>query len=112
MKAISSYTHAGMWQECLNVAYSIPLAQDEIELLAHNLADALFERRQFKNAARLYLDYGRDEASIEKAVIALAKGYEFTEAIRVVQALYFKGNNRFIKGMEPRKLPSLSIRQY
>lgn len=89
MKAISSYTHAGMWKECLNVAYSIPLSPEEIEQLAHKLADALFERRQFKFAARLYLDYGRDEASIEKAVTSLAKGYEFTEAIRVVTTLCF-----------------------
>lgn len=100
-----------MWKECLNVAYSVPLSQDEIELLAYQLADALFEGRQFKSAARLYLDYGRDEVSVEKAVTALAKGYEFTEAIRVVYALYSKGNIRFIKSMEPRKLPSLSIRQ-
>jgi hypothetical protein len=79
--------------------------------LAHKLAEALFERRQFKSAARLYLDYGRDEASIEKAVIALAKGYEFMEAIRVVQSLYFKGNIRSIKNMDPIKSPFLSIRQ-
>ena len=75
-----------MWKECLNVAYSIPLPREEIEKLAFLLAEALVERRNFRDAARLYLDYGNDEVAMEKAVNALTKGYQFTEAIRVVRA--------------------------
>ena len=67
------------------MAYSIPLLPDEIERLAFKLADSLVEHRHFRDAARLYLDYGKDEEVMEKAVNALAKGYQFTEAIRVVR---------------------------
>ena len=58
-------------------------AKDLAEL-ATQLAESLVERRQFVDAARLYIDYGTDDTAIEKAVNALSKGYHFTEAIRVV----------------------------
>ena len=58
-------------------------AKDLAEL-AIQLAESLVERRQFVDAARLYIDYGTDDTAIEKGVNALAKGYHFTEAIRVV----------------------------
>ena len=48
------------------------------------MADSLVEHRQFVDAARLYTDYGTDEEAIGKAVEALAKGFLFTEAIRIV----------------------------
>ena len=75
-----------MWRECLNIAYSIPLPQAEIANLAIQLAESLMERRQFVDAARLYIDYQTDDTAIENAVHALAKGYHFTEAIRIVNA--------------------------
>jgi hypothetical protein len=52
--------------------------------LANQLAEALVERRQYTDAARVYIDYGKEETAIEKAVQALASGYQFTEAIRIV----------------------------
>ena len=85
-KAITSYTKAVMWSECLNIAHSIPLPQTEIADLALKLAESLMERRQFVDAARLYIDYGADDTAIESAVHALVKGYHFTEAIRVVNS--------------------------
>ena len=83
-KAIASYTKAGLWRECLNIAYSVPMPAAEIAQLALELAESLVEHRQYMEAARLYVDYGTDDTSIESAVTALAKGYHFTEAIRVV----------------------------
>jgi hypothetical protein len=56
----------------------------DIAELATQLAESLVEQRQFVDAARLYIDYGIDDTAIEKGVNALAKGFHFTEAIRVV----------------------------
>jgi hypothetical protein len=56
----------------------------DIVRLAIRLAESLVERRQFVDAAKLYVDYGTDETAIENAVNALAKGYHFTEAMRIV----------------------------
>jgi hypothetical protein len=61
----------------------------EIAQLAISLAESLVERRQFTEAARLYVDYGRDDAAIKNAVKALAKGYQFTECIRIVRFFRF-----------------------
>ena len=83
-KAIESYAKAGLWRECLNVAYSIPMTGLEIEQLATQLAEDLLERRQFMDGARIYIDYIDNSRSIEQAVTVLMKGYQFSEAIRVV----------------------------
>ena len=83
-KAVASYIKAGLWRECLNVAHSIPMPPVEITELANRLADSLVERRQFVDAARVYIDYGNDDEAIGKAVNSLAKGYQFTEAFRIV----------------------------
>lgn len=56
----------------------------EIAQLAIQLAGTIADRRQFIDAARLYIDYGTDDVTLQNAVNALAKGYQFTEAIRVV----------------------------
>jgi len=52
--------------------------------LASRLADALMVRGEYADAARLYVDYGTGDAAIEKAVKALAKAYQFSEAFRIV----------------------------
>jgi elongator complex protein 1 len=83
-EALASYKKAGMWRECLNVAYSIPLPNPEFTQLALELAEYLVEHRSFVDAATLYVDYGTNDTSIEKAAKALVKGYYFDEAIRVV----------------------------
>lgn len=88
--AVSAYMKAGMWRECLNVAYTIPMASPDIALLADRLAESLIERRQFIDAARLYIDYGTDDTAVESAIKALAKGYHFTEAMRVVMLFFFE----------------------
>ena len=83
-KAITSYTKALLWRECLNVAHSIPLTATEIAALANQLAESLIGHRQYVDAARIYVDYRTSDDAIENAVNALAKGYHFAEAIRVV----------------------------
>jgi hypothetical protein len=83
-KAVESYTKAGLWRESLNIAYSIPKPAAEIAQLADRLAESLVGRREFTDAARVYIEYGKDDDAIAKAVNALASGYQFTEAIRIV----------------------------
>lgn len=56
----------------------------KLQQLAAQLAEDLVERRQFVDAARIYLDYGHDDNAIEQAVSILTKGNLFSEAIRVV----------------------------
>jgi elongator complex protein 1 len=84
-KAIAMYMKAGLWKECLNIAYTIPKTEDEITKMATELAESLVEHRHFADAARLYIDYAKDDETIAKAVSALAKAYQFTEAIRIVR---------------------------
>jgi len=84
--AVMSYEKAGMWRECLNVAYAIPMAPLDIANLANRLAKSLMERREFVDAARLYIDYGKDEEALLNAISALTAGYHFSEAIRMVQS--------------------------
>jgi elongator complex protein 1 len=83
-KAVESYTKAGLWRESLNIAYSIPMPTAKIAQLADRLAESLVSRREFADAATVYIEYGKDDAAISKAVNALASGYQFTEAIRIV----------------------------
>lgn len=85
--AVDSYTKAGLWRESLNIAYSIPMPTTEITQLADRLAESLVSRREFADAATVYIEYGKDDAAISKAVNALANGYQFTEAIRIVNLL-------------------------
>lgn len=91
--AVTSYEKAGLWRECINVAYQIPLPAEEIRELALRLGDWLVEHRQFVDGARVYTDYGADKEAIEKAVEALAKGFMFTEAIRIVCLLFRSGTD-------------------
>jgi hypothetical protein len=103
-ESIASYEKAGMWRECLNVAYSFIMPIPEIRQLATRLAESLVEHRQFMEAARLYVDYGTDDNAIEHAINALAKGYHFTEAIRVVSLSNTKVNSRSMINTDPKRL--------
>jgi elongator complex protein 1 len=83
-KSLDCYTKAALWREAMNVAYSIPLSGEDLTQLAYRLADSLVTRGEYTDAARLYTDYGTDHSAIEKAVKALAKASQFSEAIRLV----------------------------
>ncbi|KAK6339082.1 hypothetical protein TWF696_009870 [Orbilia brochopaga] len=79
--ALVAYQKCGMWQEALYAASRIPLSLEETKELAGVLADALIESKDFKSAARIYLDYHND---IKEAVSAYCRGSFFEEAMRVV----------------------------
>ena len=85
---MTSYTKAGMWKESLNMAYSLSLSELAMGSLAAQLAQTCLERRQFTDAARLFMDYVTGEDKLDNAVNALVKAYQFTEAIRVVSLLF------------------------
>ncbi|KAF3936373.1 hypothetical protein ABW19_dt0200343 [Dactylella cylindrospora] len=80
-KALSAYQKCGMWQEALYTASRIPLSPQEITELSVVLAEALIESKDYRNAARIYLDYQDD---VREAVTSFCKGSFFDEAMRVI----------------------------
>ncbi|KAF5025006.1 hypothetical protein F66182_2957 [Fusarium sp. NRRL 66182] len=84
-KATSCYRTAGAtcWQECLYTAaqQQPPMSTDAMSDLASNLADALWEAKEYASAATIHLEY---LDAIGMAVRCLCKGYHFADAIRLV----------------------------
>ena len=84
-QAASCYQSAGAtcWQECLFAAQqqTPPLSPEAMDQLASNLADALWEAKDFASAATIHLDH---LSSLETAIKCLCKGYHFAEALRLV----------------------------
>ncbi|KAI9815035.1 MAG: hypothetical protein M1827_002878 [Pycnora praestabilis] len=77
--ASEAYRAAHLWREALTCANLAPLPQPSIISLAHRLADALFESKEYFSAATIHLDYLAD---IETAARIFCKGYYFAEAVR------------------------------
>ncbi|KAF4981587.1 hypothetical protein FZEAL_2653 [Fusarium zealandicum] len=84
-KATSCYRTAGAtcWQECLYTAaqQKPPMSADAMNDLATNLADALWEAKDYAAAATIHLE---SLDAVDMAVRCLCKGYHFADAIRVV----------------------------
>ncbi|WYZ37299.1 hypothetical protein EsH8_II_000805 [Colletotrichum jinshuiense] len=84
-KATSCYRAAGVtcWRECLFAAQqqSPPPSEEALAELASNLADALWEGKEYAAAATIHVDY---LASLETAIKCLCKGYHFAEALRLI----------------------------
>ncbi|RBR06084.1 uncharacterized protein FIESC28_11195 [Fusarium coffeatum] len=84
-KATSCYRTAGAacWQECLYTAaqQQPPMSSEAMADLANNLADALWESKDYSSAATIHLEY---LDSIDMAVRCLCKGYHFADTIRLV----------------------------
>lgn len=59
----------------------IPLPQSQLHSLAHTLADALVESKDFFSAATIHLDYLSD---ISTAARLFCKGYFFADALRII----------------------------
>lgn len=59
----------------------IPLPQSQLHSLAHTLADALVESKDFFSAATIHLDYLSD---IQTAARLFCKGYFFADALRTI----------------------------
>ncbi|RMY09186.1 hypothetical protein D0868_04380 [Hortaea werneckii] len=79
--AYEVYRAASLWQECLGAAELIPLPEEEMTTLAGDLAAALEEAKNFPAAATVHLEYLHD---LETAATLLCKGYQFSEATRLV----------------------------
>ncbi|KAH7311658.1 elongator complex protein [Stachybotrys elegans] len=84
-KATSCYLTAGAecWQECLFVAQlqDPPPSAASSASLASDLAEALWEAKDYSAAAKIHLEY---LDSIDMAIKCLCKGYHFADAIRIV----------------------------
>lgn len=70
-----------MWQEALFAASQIPFSAEELDVLSSELAETLYEAKDYLEAATIHLDY-RDD--IAEAARILCKGCYFGEAMRVV----------------------------
>jgi elongator complex protein 1 len=81
-RATSNYQSASMWQEALFTAslQTPPLSSHSISELATSLADALYESKDYLNAATIQLDYNAD---ILSATRTFCKGYHFATAMRL-----------------------------
>ncbi|KAI6092691.1 IkappaB kinase complex, IKAP component [Hypoxylon rubiginosum] len=81
--ATRSYRAAGAscWRECLFTAQQQepPLSPDALADLAANLAEALYEAKDYASAAAIHLDHLN---SLENAIPCLCKGYLFADAMR------------------------------
>jgi elongator complex protein 1 len=79
--AIPAYVAANMWREALSCANLLSLPEEEVASLARDLADALIESKDFRNAATIYLDYIGD---LETAAQLFCKAYMFSESSRII----------------------------
>lgn len=70
-----------MWQEAFFAASQIPFSAEELDILSSELAETLYEAKDYLEAATIHLDY-RDD--IAEAARVLCKGCYFGEAMRVV----------------------------
>lgn len=84
-KATDCYRSAGAtcWRECLYTSQqqTPPVAGDSFDDLATTLAEALWEAKEYADAATIYDEY---LSSLEMAVRCLCKGYLFADAMRLV----------------------------
>ncbi|KAL1884313.1 hypothetical protein VTK73DRAFT_7 [Phialemonium thermophilum] len=84
-KATTCYRTAGAssWRECLFAAQQQipPLSGPALSDLAGDLAEALYEAKDYTAAATIQLEY---LGSIEVAIRYLCKGYHFADAFRLV----------------------------
>ncbi|PKS06941.1 hypothetical protein jhhlp_005537 [Lomentospora prolificans] len=84
-QATSCYRSAGAncWRECLFTSQqqTPPMSGAALNELAHDLADALWEAKDYASAAIIHDEY---LDSLEMAVKCLCKGYHFADAMRLV----------------------------
>jgi elongator complex protein 1 len=83
-KATSCYSSAGAtsWRECLFAASQQrpPISPEAITALATDLADALYEAKDYTGAAAIHAEHLH---AIESAIRCLCKGYRFADAMRL-----------------------------
>lgn len=78
---MEAYRRATLWKGALFCASMANLSDYEMDSLATDLAEALFEMKDYQSSATVYLDYKKDVA---EAARTLCKGSWFAEAMRIV----------------------------
>ncbi|KAE9985914.1 hypothetical protein EG328_006754 [Venturia inaequalis] len=81
VSALPCYRQAGLWQEALTSACTIPIPDTEMQELASSLAEGLVESKEFSAAATIYSDH---LSNIPEACRNLCKAYRFPEAARLI----------------------------
>ncbi|KIM63897.1 hypothetical protein SCLCIDRAFT_1213692 [Scleroderma citrinum Foug A] len=80
-KAMIAHERALEWQELFELCVKEALSEDEVKEIAYRVAEELSSKKRFSEAARVLLDYARDD---NQAVVALVQGNEFSEARRII----------------------------
>nr|XP_061793334.1 elongator complex protein 1-like [Nerophis lumbriciformis] len=79
--ALQAFTAGACWKNAVCVAQQIPLPDDQLALLARDLAGKLSEQRRYTEAAVLLDQYAKD---CEEAILALISGAAWEEALRLI----------------------------
>ena len=78
--AVPAYKSANLWRESLSCATLIPLPESELRSLAYDLAEGLFEAKDYQSAAVIHAEYICD---VDSACRLYCKAYLFADAIRL-----------------------------
>ncbi|XP_061691205.1 elongator complex protein 1 isoform X2 [Syngnathoides biaculeatus] len=81
--ALQAFVAATSWRNAVCVAQQIQMADDQLALLARELAGKLNEQRRYTEAAVLLDQYAKD---CEEAILALISGGAWEEALRLIHA--------------------------
>jgi elongator complex protein 1 len=80
--ALQAYRQGCMWREAFALAKELGCDENAIQEMSGELRDELLERKLFKDAATVALDYGKN---VKNAVELLAKGTHWGDAIRLAK---------------------------
>ncbi|CUA72874.1 Elongator complex protein 1 [Rhizoctonia solani] len=80
-RAMFAYEKARMWKELFSLALDAGVPDQDLIDMGLRVAENLVSHARYSEAARVYIDYGRD---IPSAVSALTRGNDLSEAFRVV----------------------------
>ncbi|EPX74371.1 elongator subunit Iki3 [Schizosaccharomyces octosporus yFS286] len=81
-EAIEAYKSAGMWRECMSILQFSSTSDSKVEEIADNLANLCLEKRDYVDAAYIYLLY---LSNVKEAIINMCKGTQYSEAIRLAR---------------------------
>uniref|UniRef100_UPI003AAE985C elongator complex protein 1 n=2 Tax=Centroberyx gerrardi TaxID=166262 RepID=UPI003AAE985C len=79
--ALQAFVSSCCWRDAICTAQQIPLQNDQLALLARELAEKLMEQRRYAEAALLLDQYAKD---CEEAIAALITGAVWEEALRLI----------------------------
>ncbi|EPY54265.1 elongator subunit Iki3 [Schizosaccharomyces cryophilus OY26] len=82
-EAIEAYKSAGMWRECMSILQFSSASDSKVEEIANDLANLCLEKRDYVDAANIYLIY---LSNMKEAIVNMCKGTQYSEAIRLARA--------------------------